>query len=272
VRPAEGRAGLHRRVGGRGSTLGLVTAVDSYIRNDSLVDSLGCSTGARSLSSDCGTGESGSRRQDQSRSRVNGLAAGCDSLVACREVCHSQPSAEEGGLAVRHHSSRARHKRCDGRGHFDRDSVGQGNCAAICGCACRLDDDRRAGGRRVGRTSSNSASSRRTSLSVHRAGRTVKIRRVKGERLGVCVDEWVVSQAGCILGGASRHVGQVLGTASIVGGLAISGRTLLKLKFARECRSGSQQSDSREGGGGEVHLDCVSAIDSVLDIAGMMEL
>jgi hypothetical protein len=193
VRPAESRAGLHRRFGGRGSALGLVIAGDSHIGNDSLVDGLGCSTSARSLSSDCGARDSGGRRQSQSRGRVDGLAAGRDSLVACREVCHGQPSAEECGLAVRHHSSRARHERCDGRGHIDRDSVSQGDCAAICRCACRLDDNRRAGGRRVDRTSSNSASSNSISLSVHRAGRAVEVRRIKGERLGVCVNEWVVS-------------------------------------------------------------------------------
>jgi hypothetical protein len=193
VRPAEGGARLHRRVGGSGSALGLVIAGEGHIGNDSLVDSLGCSAGARSLSSDRGTGKSGSGRQDQSRSRIDGLAAGRDSLVACREVCHGQPSTEEGGLAVRHHSSRARHKRCDSRGHLDRDSVSQGECTAICGCACRLDDDRRAGGRRVDRTSSSWASSHSTSLGVDRAGRAVKVRRVKRERFGVCVDEWVVS-------------------------------------------------------------------------------
>jgi hypothetical protein len=193
VRPAESRAGLHRRVGGRGSALGLVIAGDSHVGNNSFVNSLGCSTGTRSLSSDCGARESGGRRQSQSGGRVDSLAAGCDSLVACREVCHSQPSAEECGLAVRHHSSRARHERCDGRGHINRNSMGQGDCAAICRCACRLDDNRRAGGWRVDRASSNWASSNSTSLSIDRASRTVEIRRIKGKRLGVCVDEWVVS-------------------------------------------------------------------------------
>jgi hypothetical protein len=100
--------------------------------------------------------------------------------------------------------------------------VGQGNCAA------------RAGGR-VDRTGSDWASPNSTSLGVDRAGRTVKVRRIKWERLGVCVDERVVSQARCVLGSASRHVGQVRRTASIVGGLTVSGRTLLKLEFARKC-------------------------------------
>jgi hypothetical protein len=115
VRPAEGRARLDRGVGGRGSALGLVvTAGNGHVGNDSLVNSLGCSTGARSLSSNGGSGEGGfrredqsrpsrgrgGRRQDQSRSGVDCFAAGCDGLVACRKVCHSQPSAEEGGLTV----------------------------------------------------------------------------------------------------------------------------------------------------------------------------
>jgi hypothetical protein len=119
VRPAESRARLDRGVGGRGSALGLVvTAGNGHVGNDSLVNSLGCSTSARSLSSNGGSRKSGlgredqsrpsrrrgGRRQDQSRGRVDCFAAGCDSLVARCEVCHSQPSAEEGGLAVRHHS------------------------------------------------------------------------------------------------------------------------------------------------------------------------
>lgn len=144
--------------------------------------------------------------------------------------------------------------------------------ATVCSCGCRLDDGRRGRRRRVDRTSSNRASSSSTSLGVDRtrAGGTVEIRRIKGERLGVCVDKRVVSQAGCVLGSASRHVGQILGTASIVSGLAVSGRALFKLEFARECGSSSQKGDSCEGG--EVHLDYVSMIVSVLDVAGDIEL
>jgi hypothetical protein len=214
VRPAQSRTGLHRCVCGRGDTLGLGVADDSDVGNDSLVDSLGCNTSARSLSSDSGTVDSGGRRQDQnsrsgfrsgdqgglsrrrsgrrqdlSRGRVDGFTTSCDSLVACRDVCHSQPSAEKGGLTVRHDSSRARHKRCDGSGHIDWNSVSQCGCAAICRCACRLDDDRRTG-RRVDSTSSSSNS---TSPGVDRASRTIEVRWIKGERLGVCRDEWVVS-------------------------------------------------------------------------------
>jgi len=125
VRPAEGRAGLNRCVGGRGNALGLVViTVDGHVRDNGLVDSFRCCTCARSLSSDGGTvysrgrrqdqnGRSrrrGGRRQNQSRGRIDGLTARCHSLVACREVCHRQPGAEECCLAVRHHGSRARHK------------------------------------------------------------------------------------------------------------------------------------------------------------------
>jgi hypothetical protein len=38
------------------------------------------------------------------------------------------------------------------------------------------------------------------------------------------------------------------------------------------CRGSSQQGDSREGGGGEVHLGLILMIGSVLDIAEMMEI
>ena len=146
--------------------------------------------------------------------------------------------------------------------------MSQCDYATVCSCACRLDDDRRRG-RRVDRTSSNRASSNSTSLGVDRAGRPIEIRRIKGERLGIRVAEWVVSQAGCVLGSASGHVGQILGTTSIVSRLAVSGRALRKLEFARECGSSSQHGDSCKGS--EVHLDYVSMVGSVIKFAGVPE-
>lgn len=118
VRPAEGRAGLDGSVGGRDSALGLVvTAVDCHVGDDGLVNSLGCRASTRNLSSNSAAGVGSSRSLDQSGvrgGRVDGLAAGSDSLVCCREVSHGQPGAVECGLAVRHNRSRARHEGSDG--------------------------------------------------------------------------------------------------------------------------------------------------------------
>jgi len=230
----------------------VITTEDSDVRDHGLVNSLRCRASARSLSGDGGTREGSSRSLDRSRlSRrgVDGLAAGCNGLVGCSEVSNGEPGAEEGGLAVGTDRSRARHERSDGRCHLDRDGVGLSNRASICRNACRLDDSRRGGGGRVDRASSNRASADSTSGSV-------EVRRINGERYSVRggSGERVVSKAGCVLRGASSHVGLVLGTASIVGGFAVSGRTLLELELARKCRSSSQECNSGEGGS-EVHVD-----------------
>ncbi|KAG9967367.1 hypothetical protein KCU61_g337, partial [Aureobasidium melanogenum] len=197
VGPAEGRTGLNRSVGGRRSSLGLViTTIDSHVRDNGLVNSLGRRASARSLSGNGGT-------------REDGLAAGCNGLVGC---------SEQGTNEVM----------------VDVTSTGMVG-----------------GGRRVDRASSNS-----TGLGVHRASGSIEVRRINGERCSVrsgC-GEGVVSKTGCVLRGASSHVGLVRGTASIVGGVAVSGRTLLELELARKCRSSSQKCNSGEGGS-EVHVD-----------------
>ena len=99
------------------------------------------------------------------------------------------------------------------------------------------------------------SSSDRGRLRRDRSSRSGDARGTKREGSSVRVDEGVVAKARSVFGSASSMVGQVLGTASVESGLAISLRgALLELELARECRSASHKGNSGEGGA-EVHLN-----------------